>query len=422
MTYLMKVKTTYTYYNLIFFILGFFILFPFGIELKLTELFIFQIIEVLLLSTLVLSLRLKVRFSGLLDQLFLLIVIWSLISYLGYFYNFLFSRSLTLELIRLKSLIVTCTLYISYYVGKTIFTLDTTAIKPFFYGIFSCSVFFDFNYLFRILSMHSLDLMRTRVIIEQRIPMVISYVSVIAFVFAMKFKKHRIIYFFVFLSGTILVLISVTRAAYLQLTASLVLFTFISLYHKPLKTVLLSAIFLILVGFLFARSDYSSQITGRVKSFLSPTTHGKDISISYRLQQWNALIDEMIHHPDKLVFGHGQLGASYIKTNVNKIESSSAHSQYLDILIREGVFGLILFVFFFIYIIYLGIFRQDLFPPEYKVFVFANSIGLFGVFFYGFFHESIRYFQFGYFYMLFAGFISYLMTKKGKDTLNVIDN
>lgn len=411
--------------KLLFFLCGFFILFPFGVELKTTEFFIFQLLDIILLFCIGLYLKPRFRFYGFLDQLFLVTIIFCLLSYIINFYSFALSGNFTLELFRFKSFIVTLTLYFSYLTGKVVFSFNSSQIKQFFNGILTCFLFEIIFFFYKILELRTYDMMQLRVTIEQRIPLVLSYLSVFTFVFALGCKKNRLIYFILFSGGVIIVIFSFTRAAYIQIAASLIFLALYKLRHKPVKVILLSLVIISSVFFSFSRSNYSTQLKTRIRSFTSLSLLGKDVSISYRFQQWNALISDMNTHPIKLFFGYGQLGASYIKTNVNKIESSSAHSQYIDILIREGVFGLLLFLTFFISIIYIGIFKNDLFPEEFKLIIFANSICLIGVFFYGLFHESIRYFQFGYYYMFFAGFLSFLSAKnrsKLNEQTNIYDD
>lgn len=404
----MKLKIAETKSNVYFFLIGILILIPFSVEILNAEFFIFQITGIFLIFGIVVLLKKKIRIWNVIDKLILASLFWSFISYVVYFYNLFGNSDLDKEMLRFKSLIVTLSLYLSYFLGKMIFTGTTNSVKPFYKGIFLCFMLGNLYFFSRFMQMGFSDLMKTREIMLQRIPMVIAFVSVIALVIGVRDNKKKYLLFF-FLPGLILVFLSMTRAVYLQVGLSILVFLIWYFRKKPKTIILIAVILVAFGGVLNLKNNYTEQIATRILSFSSSSGIKKDVSSTYRLKQWKTLWEKTSEDPLTLVFGHGQLGATNISTNVDKTEQSSAHNQYLDTWVREGFIGLFLFLGLLLYIIYFGLASGSGIPEQFRSFVFANSIGLIGVFFYGFFHESVRYYQFGYYFMFYAGMLSWML-------------
>jgi O-antigen ligase len=135
-----------------------------------------------------------------------------------------------------------------------------------------------------------------------------------------------------------------------------------------------------------------------------------DASGNFRLAMWKGAASAIDNKRIRWLTGFGELGASFvirdIEFNYGVEEASSAHSQYIDVLIREGSIGLALFICINWRVIAVGFTRHRGLAQELKPLLFGHSVALLGVLLYGVFHETVRYPIFGFYFWVYAGFVS----------------
>lgn len=142
-------------------------------------------------------------------------------------------------------------------------------------------------------------------------------------------------------------------------------------------------VFLLVIGFVvilipcltyFDQSGSVKMIFERAETSISSFLTGHEImegSDSERIKYWSNILDVVGSSP---LFGSG-FGNIYL------FESSigSAHSQYMDMLIRTGYIGLVFYLFFWVKALY--------FYLKNDVYIFC---GLISIFAYGCFHETTK--------------------------------
>ena len=72
-----------------------------------------------------------------------------------------------------------------------------------------------------------------------------------------------------------------------------------------------------------------------------------DIAGTLWIEMWKFLIDKLLDDPVRLMIGYGQLGPTHVARDFVSSDGTTgnnAHSQYLDIVVREGLIGLFLFL------------------------------------------------------------------------------
>jgi O-antigen ligase len=298
-----------------------------------------------------------------------------------------------------------------FFIGRSLHGIDTNT-KSLINGIFFTYLLVMLYVGLLFLSQPTLDLYVVRRIIGQRLPFVIAFVSSLAAVYFFLDKPRKFYYFLLMTSGVLAVVFSLTRAAYIQIFIS-----FMILFMKEIRKYffrgMLIASLVLATGFVFLKlfSGNSSvkQITSRVELLFDVKTQSEeDSSGSFRLEMWKFLIHKLLDDPLRLVIGFGQLGPTQVARDFVSSDGTSgnnAHNQYLDNAVREGLIGLFIFLWICYKSIVLGFSIKDV-PSEMKIFVYANSIGLVGIMFYSFFHETFRYPLFGFYFWLYLGILS----------------
>lgn len=343
---------------------------------------------------------------------------WVLLSFL---LNFIFSMdSAELQGRRIISLGMAFLLISGFFIGRS-FYANNSNTKTLINGILFTYLLVMLYISFIFLSQPSLDLYVVRRIIGQRLPFVIAFVSTLAavyFFFDKPKKFYKLYYFSIMILGVLGVVFSLTRAAYIQLFIS-----FIILFMNEIRKYFFRGVFIFALilstSFVFLKlfSEYSSvkQITSRVELLFDIKAQSQeDESGSFRIEMWKFLIGKLFDDPVRLLIGYGQLGPTHVARDFvssDGISGNNAHNQYLDIVVREGLVGL----FFFLWLCYKSLamgFSVKGVPDDVKLFILANSIGLTGVMFYGFFHETVRYPLFGFYFWLYLGILSKLIESK----------
>jgi O-antigen ligase len=214
-------------------------------------------------------------------------------------------------------------------------------------------------------------------------------------------------YFVVFLLGSVVCLLSLTRAAYMQWVVSAVAL-FIAAGFRPMfkgaVIVLIASGMTVLVADQYYDSAIST-VVDRASEFLDlANVVAIDSSASFRLHVWEGVVSHLLENPVALVFGYGQLGPSYLPIDFigdfETVRGISAHSQYLDTLVRAGIPGLIIELGISLVAIF-TLFRRNT-PTQIKIIAAC----LVGYLVFGLFHESIRWPVFGIIFWFFVGVIA----------------
>ena len=336
--------------------------------------------------------------------------------YLGWvFISFLLNLSLSfddfdIQLNRFVSMGMTTLLLSGFFIGKSLKNVLGN-LKDFVKGIYFTYLLVIISIIFIFAIQRNLDLYVVRRIIGQRLPFVIAYVSVVAAVYFFMGRPKKIYLFLLIVSGTVTVVASLTRAAYIQMFIS-----FVVLFGREIRKyffrVILILTVVVLAGFAISRIfkdvDSIKQISARIELLLDVKAQSQDdVSGSFRLEMWRFLINKLLDDPIRLMIGYGQLGPTHVAqefVSSDGTTGNNAHSQYLDIVIREGLIGLFLFLLLCFKCISLG-FSKHWPNDDVRLFVLANSVGLIGLMFYGFFHETFRYPLFGFYFWFYLGIV-----------------
>lgn len=409
----MKISLKGVYY----FILGTLILAPLHFVIADTQIFYVQTILIILLFVFYgfYKREVTIQFSSIPfapDGLYYLYFGWVVISFL---FNFLLSfDDFETQINRFVSMGITALLLSGFFIGKSLKSVAIN-LRNFVNGIYFTYLLVIVSIIFLFSIQRNLDLYLVRRIIGQRLPFVIAYVSVLATVYFFLSRPRRIYLFLLMVSGVVTVVASLTRAAYIQVFISFVILFGREIRKYFFKGLLVLAI-VILVGFVtlrvFEDVDSIKQINSRVELLFDIKAQSQDDeSGSFRLEMWKFLVNKLLDDPIRLMIGYGQLGPTHVAhefVSSDGISGNNAHSQYLDIVVREGIIGLFIFLFLCYKSIALG-FSISWPNDDVRLFALANSIGLIGLMFYGFFHETFRYPLFGFYFWLYLGILSRLV-------------
>lgn len=393
-----------------YFLFGVLILLPINIEYLGTQIFPAQTILVVGLLSFMYAYRkgIRIRAKGSLEVLVYAYFCWAIATFV---LNLIFSMDeLALQGRRLLSLGISLLFFSGFFIGKSFKTISAHSdrlVKGICLAYLGVLCFIAIT----ILMQDYLDLYVVRRIFGQRLPFVIAFVSVIAMVYFFDGHKRNILYLLVFISGTISVVLSLTRAAYIQLFVSVAVLFWAQIRRYFFWSIFVLTIFLTistLILFEFRDSTSVRQVSKRVELLLDVRTQStEDDSGVSRLAIWRNIGLILLDDPIRLVIGFGQLGPSQLSGGINKYqggEAQNAHSQYLDIIVREGIVGLILFLTILYKSIKWGLSASSSVPT--RIFIYANSIGILGLLCYGFFHETFRYPLFGFYFWVYLGILS----------------
>jgi O-antigen ligase len=395
-----------------YFLIGSLILIPFNFFILETQIFYVQtLLVVFLLVFLVFrERRIRIHMSRKsLTPYVLFYIGWTLISFS---LNFVFSfDDLEMQGRRVISMGIALLLSSGFFIGRALHNIETNTesmVKGIFFTYLLVMIYIAFIFL----SQPSLDLYLVRRVIGQRLPFVIAFVSSLAAVYFFLEKPKKFYYFFMMTSGILAVVFSLTRAAYIQIVVSFVILFMKQIRKYFLRGTLIVILFLATgIAFLKLFGEYPSvkQVTSRVELLLDVKAQSEqDVSGSFRLEMWKFLINDLLEDPVRLMIGYGQLGPTHVARDFvssDGTRGNNAHNQYLDIVVREGIIGLFLFVWLCYRLLLLGFSIKNV-STYVKLFLIANSIALIGVLFYGFFHETFRYPLFGFYFWLYAGIAS----------------
>jgi O-antigen ligase len=401
--------------RIFYWLLGAVMFLPVSFEIAGTEIFFvqqFTAIALLLFFAATKRLTFFDRLSTL-DQLVGIYFVWIFISYLA---NVAASASdfhLEVELRRILSLSMTCSLLMGYVIGRSLHWELSGRLKAFNAGLVVTFAGLSAFYLWMLHKAGLADLFLAREAIGQRMPLMICYMTIICFVYALFRKQTRFRLYALAVLGLIVVLLSLTRAAYIQLFISGVM---IFCYISPRNRVRIGALAVLLAISYVVYAQYDKQagmqsvetVTQRLTNITQVTESVEsDASGGFRIAMWRAIIAKLSENPVRWLVGFGSLGPSSVIDSVDysfgTTAGSSAHSQYLDILVREGVAGLLLFGIICLKMIRLGLAKARWPDGEVRYIVFAHAVAMAGVMAYGFFHETVRYPIFGVFFWIYAG-------------------
>jgi O-antigen ligase len=147
------------------------------------------------------------------------------------------------------------------------------------------------------------------------------------------------------------------------------------------------------------------------KEDMKKEDHVVDASLDMRLQIWKNLLGKVTDSPQHVIFGYGQLGPSYIGDELKyasgyAVQQYSAHNEYLDIVVRTGFVGLILYLVVFGTVLASAWKNKNSPAGSAGWMYFHMTFALLGVAVYGMFHETTRYPWFGLLFWLFVGMLS----------------
>jgi O-antigen ligase len=334
---------------------------------------------------------------------------WTIISFS---LNFVFSfDEFEMQGRRIISTGIAMLLASGFFIGRALPNIETNT-ESMVKGILFTYLLVVIYIAFVFLSQPSLDLYVVRRVIGQRLPFVVAFVSTLAAAYFLLKQPKNFYFFFIMTTGILAVVFSLTRAAYIQVFISFVILFMKEIRKYFFRGILITLLFLA-TGFIFLKlfGEYSSvkQVTSRVELLFDVKTQSEqDASGSFRLEMWKFLIKDLLEDPIRLVIGYGQLGPTHVArdfVSTDGTTGNNAHSQYLDIVVREGLIGLCLFLWLCYKLLSIGFSIKNA-SGDQRLFLMANSIGLAGVLFYGFFHETFRYPLFGFYFWIYAGIAS----------------
>lgn len=214
-------------------------------------------------------------------------------------------------------------------------------------------------------------------------------------------------FFFAFILGSLLCLLSLTRASYIQWFFCFFLVLLSSKFKDKVKY-LLYLVPILIVGYLISsNSVFFLSIFERFSEYLfSFDVVSTDTSAGSRVKIWSAILEYLKLNPFVVLFGTGQLGPSYLPLYITDelgevLYGTSAHSQYLDTLVRAGVIGLFLELFFCLLVII-----SSFSMPKTREICHLLYIPMAGILIYGLFNESLRWQPLGALFYFFSGLIS----------------
>jgi O-antigen ligase len=335
---------------------------------------------------------------------------WVILSFI---LNFAFSfDSIEFQARRLISMGIALLLMSGFFIGNHLSIKNTESMVRgvlFAYAVVLLYIAVVF------VSQSSLDLYVVKEIIGQRLPFVVAYVTILAAAYFFIKKPRQLFYLVIMTAGAMAVVFSLTRAAYIQIFIS-----FFILFMNEIRKYFFRGLIIITIfffaGFIFYQlfGEYPSvkQITSRIELLLDVKAQSQeDVSGSFRVEMWKFLAKKLISDPTRLIIGYGQLGPTHVArefVSSDGTTGNNAHSQYLDIVVREGLVGLFLFLWICYKALRVGLSARK-YHGDARLFLFANSIALAGVMFYSFFHETFRYPLFGFYFWLFLGMLSKIL-------------
>lgn len=257
------------------------------------------------------------------------------------------------------------------------------------------------------------DLYLARQEINQRIPQILTYLCwALTATFLMKGKTLSPIKIAIFISSSLVVFLSLTRASYIQWAISLI--SFLIVFKKEISRPvigLLTASTAFIAITIIPFTEFGDILIDRFSMLLNAKeTATTEHSASLRISIWIAILERISSSPLYLLLGTGQLGSSYLNFSVYSVGgdlfgSTSAHSQYLDTYVRSGLPGLIIEISIVLIVIKRSITLKN--AGIHPAFFGGSAAALAGILFYGIFHETLRWQMFGALFWFYAGIVSH---------------
>ncbi len=412
-------------------ILGIVVLLPISYQWGESEIFYIQIMVFLLAFVVCFHRKRFLVITGL-DRQVLYYVVWILASFVVNSIASTIAGQDELNQHRFLSLCVFGIVFLlPYVVGRRYFK-SVRDFEWFFRFMLLSSFGVMIYYLWAFAQFGFGDLYASREVMFQRIPMVIGFSSALAFFYGIGSRPPRLYPLMVFVLGTTLVGLSFTRAVYMQVLAStLAAIIVVKRYHVVRGIAIVAVILFVLIAAAVPSAwEGMGAIAGRMRTasnaFVSVVQSGDDVesvgpdeSSSLRLLIWRELFQRILDNPLRLLTGFGQLGPSYIGGELVSnagaaVSKYSAHSDYIDVLVRAGLVGSWLLLTVWWTVVRHG-FRLWSHDRASNILFAAHSVALFGVAVCSFFHESTRYPLFGMYFWFYAGFVSSHIDEKKRE-------
>ena len=223
-----------------------------------------------------------------------------------------------------------------------------------------------------------------------------------------KVSVNKLMLLVVFICSFILMLFSYSKGAYLLLALDTILLFFV--YRKSFYSLIVACMAFGVIFFavqLF--NDYESILarSGRLLAIFEGNYDG-DGSTVIRIEIWKWVINYLLQNPFSLIFGTGHdVSAFDLSLNVHNhiTQINSAESMYLDILLRNGLIGIVLYLFIF-YRITFFVYRLKKFDNNQiydYLMIFIIGTAVFNVF-----EPSLRDRGFGMFFYFMYGYLAFL--------------
>ena len=408
--------------RLYFILVGIVMLVPFSIEFYGTDIFYVQ--HVFILITFVYFLfftkNIKIPLSNNIDKAFIIYLTWINVTYILNALMFFYSFDTDIEVHRLASLFMSLSLLCGYIIGRYFLHNVENNMIYLMYGMIGTFSIMNMFYLTSLYTAGLNDLFAIRDLIGQRIPSVICFLTTISGVLIVYWRYARLYLIPLFILGVILIILSLTRAVYIQLGIGILMIIYMYLKKYPQKALIALLLIIVLINIInikFGNIGGYEQIQDRFALLINISEQIEvDPSGSFRISMWNELAKKLSEFPIRWLTGYGELGPSFVAKDIPSVTgviiASSAHSEYFDIIIRDGIIGLMIFIYIYYKVVTMGLFKIKYFKNSIRPIIIGHSVALIGILFYGLFHESVRYFQFGFYYWIYVGIMSNMLSEK----------
>ncbi len=176
--------------------------------------------------------------------------------------------------------------------------------------------------------------------------------------------------------------LTVARSAYLAFLVQAFVIAFISFVKqfRVRKVYWLSIVGIMLFALLFAGINFPKFLPPKVQGLISHATSTSDWSTKERLMTWESAMKAFRKSPLKGL-GIGQFGpywAGY-PHGVPLLGWQTVNNQPLEILAETGVFGLLFFVLFYLYLVWIEVYAWRKSQSEWRALAKGFLIGLVGL-------------------------------------------
>jgi O-antigen ligase len=347
-------------------------------------------------------------------------IIWLAVLFIGFnsMAHMMFSSDADYALMRMLSMFASLIIILPFYVSRSINTefKQNLVILLLFLGMSMYVIDVLIGYITAYLQYRTPFVGRSTV--GQRIPVIINLVFMLGLLYKTR-NRYLLVYARVIAFVSLfLMVVSLTRSAYIALCVDLLVLLFIYKNKKIIISTLILLFALLAVG---AYSDIFNQVGSRfsfmMESIRNPAV---DYSASYRIEIWSSIYNYLVSTPVNLLFGTGELGIAYLQREITVFGDNyialSAESQYFDTILRRGVLGFSIFVFILYRSIMLSWALVKKQAPYAWIYI-SIFTWLLAMVPYNLFNESIRYRTIGIlFYVIYGFLVSQSMySKKNRD-------